>query len=379
MTFRVRLARSVAWKRHTLTGLALARKHPLRYLFLEVTRRCNLACLYCGSSCTIREQDEELTTPQWIDVVRQVAADFRPRDVMVAVTGGEPLLKDGIWDLLGVLGRLGFRYGMVSNGALLDAGAARRLVDAGIGSISLSMDAPPDLNDRLRGPHAADGVIAAIGCLRAAGYGGKLEIITTVTKPVLPRLDEMRRFVASLRVPLWRVAPVMPIGRALRHPDLLPSDEDVRWLLEWVRASRRDAWLPRPELSEEGFIGDRFEGQVRPYLCQCRAGVTIAGVRRNGKIGACPELAECFDQGDVRTDRFKDVWDRGYRAFRDRSWTKDNATCAGCGKWSICRGGSLHLYQDTKSEPLRCLYAMCKGCEGKVVTVGMREGPAPRS
>ena len=364
-----RLRTRLVWERHAARTEALSDTHPLRYLFLEVTRRCNLACRYCGSSCTGREPDGELTVPEWIGVIEQVAADFDPKQVMIAVTGGEPLLKEGIYDLFAALRRVGFRYGMVSNGQILDAAAAERLVECGIGSISLSMDGVPEVNDALRGRGAGAKVVAAVGHLRAAGYKGKLEIISTITRPALGRLEEMRRFVASLKVPLWRVAPVMPIGRAAENPELVPTADDVRALLEWIRSSRKDNMLPSPEFSEEGFLGNRFEGHVRPYLCQCRAGITIAGIRHDGRIGACPELPDVFDQGHIRTDRFKKVWDEGYGILRDRSWTK-KGECATCKQYRVCRGGSLHLYPNAEGSFLRCLYLQCKEAESRPVALG---------
>jgi radical SAM protein with 4Fe4S-binding SPASM domain len=363
MTFLQKVRRHLIWARHKQRVARAADEHPLQYLFLEVTRVCNLACRYCGSSCSPKERANELTVPEWIEILRGIAKDFEPRKIMVAVTGGEPLLKDGIFDLFAELRRLGFPYGMVSNGQLLDRATAERLVAVGMGSVSLSMDALPELNDRLRGRGVSAGVQSAIVNLRAAGFRGKLEIISTITKPAVAGLEDMRRFVAALRVPLWRVAPVMPIGRALDHPELLPGPVEIRTILEFVRLSRRDAFVPRPEFSEEGFVGDRFEGEVRPYLCQCSAGTRIAGIRADGRIGACPELSPDFDQGDIRHDRLKDVWDTKYAVFRDRRWAK-RGPCRSCGQWARCRGGAMHLYSKPGGDFLRCLYLMCKDTDG---------------
>jgi len=363
MSVRKKLQNYVLWQRHKLRISNLYRNHPLQYLFLEVTRQCNLSCVYCGSSCTARPPQKEMGITEFKEIVEQIAGDFNPRDIMVAVTGGEPLMKEGVFDLFAELRKRGFRYGMVSNAQLLDAQAAKALVKAGIGSISLSMDALPEVNDKLRGRGSSSKVETALKHLQDAGFKGKLEIISTITKPAIPDLDEMRRYVAGLRVPLWRVAPVMPIGRAAEHPDLIPDARDVRYMLEWIRTARKDKFIPSPEFSEEGFVGYRFEGMVRPYLCQCRAGITVGGVRYDGRIGACPELTDTFDQGDIHNDRFKTVWDERYQVFRDRSWAKKNE-CADCRFWSICRGGALHLYEDTEKPFLRCLYRMCKETDG---------------
>lgn len=351
--------REAIWEEHIRLRSALFREHPLDYLFLEVTRRCNLSCAYCGSACSLTKQREELTTEAFIDIVRQIAADFVPENITVAVTGGEPLTKPGILDLFRELQRLGFPYGMVTNGWLLTDEVARTIVDAGMFSLTLSLDAPPPLNDQLRGEGTTLAVFTAVERLRQAGYNGRLEIFSTVTKPAVALLEQTRAIVSSMRVPYWRVSPVMPIGRAARRPDLILGQTEIRQLYEFVLAARADGYTPRPETCEEGYLGNRFEGNVRPYLCQCPAGVTVAGILCDGRMGACPELGDAFVQGHINNDRFHDVWQNRYQIFRDRSWMK-RGHCGDCEQFRRCEGGSIHLYENTQAEPHRCLYQLAK-------------------
>lgn len=348
-----RLSRPIA----SLSYSVMSRAHPLRYLFLEITRKCNLTCVYCGSGCSPEWGGRELSTAQWIDVVRQIAADFDSSRIMVGVTGGEPMIKKGVFELLEELNRLGFPFGIVSNGTNITKDTARRLMDTGITSISLSLDAPPEVNDRLRGEGAARRVEQAIRALHEAGYAHRLEILSTVTKPVVPQLSTTRRYVASLRVPMWRLVPIMSLGRAARRPELLPDAHDLRALLEFVRAERADALRPCPEFGDESYLGPRYEQEVRRGLFQCRAGITIAGIHHDGRIGACPELGDGFAQGHIARDRFKDVWENRYQVFRDRSWTR-KGVCGGCDAYSACRGGSLHVYDGPGSPLKRCIYQM---------------------
>ena len=193
--------RGAMWARHQLRWTDLVQTHPLEYLFLEVTRRCNLRCAYCGSDCNQGPRADELGAAEWIGIVRQIAGDFEPAKVMIAVTGGEPLLKPGIFTLFEELARLGFPYGMVTNGFFLDRETATRLVATKIGSVSISMDAPGPTNDEMRGPGASDKVREALTHLREAGFCGKLEVISTITRPVVPMLSAMRRHLSALRVP----------------------------------------------------------------------------------------------------------------------------------------------------------------------------------
>ena len=108
-------------------------------------------------------------------------------------------------------------------------------------------------------------------------------------------------------------------------------------------------------------LGDEYEGEVRPYLCRCGAGVTIGGILYDGRIGACPELSRAFDQGHIGTDRFKTVWESRYQVFRDRSWAKRNQPCDACDSFDRCRGGAMHLYESPESTTMRCLYRMLGG------------------
>jgi len=351
--------RDAIWDEHIRLRSDLFRDHPLDYLFFEVTRACNLSCAYCGSGCSLAKQHTEMTTDAFIDIARQIAADFVPANIAVAVTGGEPLTKPGILDLFRELQRLGFRYGMVTNGWLLTDDIARAIVDAGMFSITLSLDAPPPLNDQLRGEGTTLAVFTAVERLHRAGYSGRLEIFSTITKPAVSLLEQTRAIVSSMRVPYWRVSPVMPIGRAARRSDLLLGPAEIRQLYEFVLAARSDGYTPRPETCEEGYLGNRFEGNVRPYLCQCPAGVTVAGIMCDGRIGACPELSDAFIQGHISKDRFSEVWQNRYQIFRDRSWMK-KGHCGNCEHFRRCEGGSIHLYENTQASPHRCLYELAK-------------------
>ena len=349
-------------KRAQATYWALTEQHPLRYLFMEVTRKCNLACRYCGSNCTPKGQGEEMPIEKWIELLRHVADNFDAKKVMLAIMGGEPLIKEGIYDLFAEAQKLGFPYGIVSNGCFIDEEAAKKLVSLGIGSISLSMDSIPEYNDMFRGKGSAEKTARAVNNLHAAGYKGILEILSSLTNVTADHLDEMRTFVAELRVPRWRLVPVFAIGRAKDH-DYLVSTEQLKNILAYVAKGRKDGKLPVPEFGEESYLGC-FNDDVRPAKFTCNAGLTVAGVMFDGKVGACPELGPDFIQGDLKEDTFTNIWNKRYQIFRDRSWTKKLGPCAKCKSFKYCHGGSLHLYPDTKTPISRCFYEMIGGEKG---------------
>ncbi|MBO5752891.1 MAG: radical SAM protein [Proteobacteria bacterium] len=351
------------WKLHQIQSSIQRDEHELEYLFLEVSRRCNISCRYCGSDCTNTCNSTELTTQQWLDIIDQIADDFVPQKVMIAVTGGEPLFRPDIFDIFKRLQERGFYYGMVSNSTLLNAETAERLVQCGIHSISLSCDSIPEINDKQRCPNASKHVVDAIHHLRCAKYRGILEILSTITKPCIPHLEEMKTWVQNLKIKRWRLAPVIAIGRAAENKDLLLDHNDIKIILDFIRDQRQSLDHIKVELTEEGFVGDEYEGLVRPYLCQCKAGINVGGIRFDGKIAACPEISQVFDQGDILNERFSEVWNNKYQDFRDRSWTHKLGPCQHCDKFKICQGGSLHLYENKSTPTTRCLHEMLKQCD----------------
>ena len=69
--------------------------HPLRYLFIEITQRCNLSCLHCGSDCGPSAAEAELTTEEWLSFFGALAARMDPSKFLLVLTGGEPFVRPG--------------------------------------------------------------------------------------------------------------------------------------------------------------------------------------------------------------------------------------------------------------------------------------------
>ena len=93
---------------------------------MEITTRCNERCIHCGSRCG-DIQSEELTFEQYKDFLDKIKRDFGIHDIYLCITGGEPLLRKDFFDILGYAHSLGFRWGMTSNGTLIDNDVAARL------------------------------------------------------------------------------------------------------------------------------------------------------------------------------------------------------------------------------------------------------------
>ena len=100
---------------------AQAALHELTYLFWECTLRCNLNCLHCGSDCTREAAAPDMPLDDFLRVLDEIRAQYKPAKVAVVLTGGEPSLRADLESAGRAFRERGFPWGMVSNGYGLDA------------------------------------------------------------------------------------------------------------------------------------------------------------------------------------------------------------------------------------------------------------------
>jgi radical SAM enzyme (rSAM/lipoprotein system) len=331
--------------------------HPLRYLFLEVTSRCNLRCLHCGSDCGREPRAEELSTGEWLAVVDRLAERFDPREMILVVTGGEPLCRPELGAILERIQARGFAWGMVTNGWALTPRSLDALLARGLASLTVSLDGLAASHDWLRGvPGSFE---RALGAIRAAvGAAPRLplfDVVTCANPRNLGELGELRALLQAEGVPAWRLFTIFPKGRARENGEVLLPPAGMREVLDFVAASRRER-APhglRVDLSCEGYLPPALDRTVRDEPYFCRAGISIASILCDGAISVCPNVSRALVQGNVRRDDLAEVWERRFLPHRDRRWLATGA-CAGCRDFPRCQGNSLHLYDEQSGGPAFC-------------------------
>ena len=113
---------------------------------------------------------------------------------------------------------------------------------------------------------------------------------------------------------------------------------------------------------DEGYLGCGHERRVRDFYYCCFAGIRIASILANGDISGCPNIPRTLVQGNVRSDSFREVWDRRFQKYRDRSWMKQGL-CVGCRDFRICKGNSMHLWDTETGGPKLCHARMLEEAE----------------
>lgn len=328
-------------------------EHRLDTLFWECTLRCNLSCRHCGSDCRVDPGVKDMPVADFLRVLdEEVTPHADPSSVLIIFSGGEVLVRDDLEFAGREVARRGYPWGMVTNGMALTEQRLRGLVDAGLRSISVSLDGFEREHNYIRSnPLSYSKALDAVRLLvREPGLA--FDVVTCVAGAMVPQLEAFRDMLIAEGVRSWRLFSIFPMGRAKDDPTLRLSDAQFRRMLEFIRQTRKEG---RIEVSYacEGFLGG-YETEVRDHFYQCAAGISVASIRVDGSISGCTSIRANFHQGNIYRDKFWDVWQNRFEPFRKRDWAK-RGECADCKMFRYCLGGGMHLHDDN-GDLLYCHY-----------------------
>lgn len=330
--------------------------HELNYLFWECTTRCNLHCRHCGSDCFAASQDVDMPLEDFLKAIDTIPKKEIPRGFTVVLTGGEPLLRPDIAEVGRAIRSRGMGWSMVSNGYFYDEEMHSKLMGAGLGALTISLDGLEDEHNWMRGHSGSfQRTVRAIG-IAAAERLINFDVVTCVNKRNIGQLQAIHDLLLSLGVKHWRVFTIIPIGRAKDDPDMHLTNEEFTRLMEFIKEKRENKPSQlKVSFSCEGYLG-RYEKQVRQIPYFCRAGINIASVLIDGRICACPNIdRDVFSQGSIYSDSLYDVWNNRFKPFRDRSWAR-KGMCKECKVFKDCLGNGMHNWHGDCSEVLNCHY-----------------------
>ena len=322
--------------------------HPLQQLFWESTLRCNVHCLHCGSDCVSSVETPDMPAEDFLRVIdTEVTPHVNPHEVLIVISGGEPLMRKDLADVGRALKQRGYPWGMVTNGLALTESRFNELVDAGLRSITVSCDGLEEDHVWMRQhPLAFEGATRAIRLIVNCKKPLAFDVVTCVNQRTIGHLPAIREMLWGLGVRDWRVFGIDPMGRAADNPELLLTDDQFKYLMEYIAAEREAG--RHVSYSCEGYLGT-YEGRVRDHLYQCAAGISVASILIDGSISACTSIRGKYYQGNIYKDSFWEVWEKGFKPYRDRSWMRKIEPCKDCKAWSYCEGNGMHLRREDGS------------------------------
>ncbi len=332
------------------------RRYPLRILLWESTQKCNAYCEFCGSRCGDTNISNELTKDEICHAWKQIADRYDATQIMINVTGGEPLMRYDLIEIMQYAVSLGFRWGLVTNGILLHENTIRKLKDAELKTVSISIDGLHETHDALRGVKGGlKAVIHNVHLLAQADFLETIMITTVVSRKNIAELDQIKELLKTLPIHIWRICPVDPIGRAANDNTLVLAPEQMQQVYEYIEHCQQEQ-LPFSVITSCSHYLGRYEFLVRSFPFQCSAGKTSGCILANGDIFVCPNVPRLpyLIQGNIRTDHFVDIWENGFQYFRDPE-NRHKGRCKTCQHFSQCQGDSLHTWDFQNAAPHFCM------------------------
>jgi radical SAM protein with 4Fe4S-binding SPASM domain len=327
----------------------------------NLTRRCNLACGHCYLDAVQRKSDAdgELTLPEVAEVIDQIA-ELAP-GAMLVLTGGEPLLRRDLDDIVEHAAGHGLMPVIGTNGILLSEERARRLRDAGAAGAGISVDSiTSEFHDRLRGHAGAwRGAFEGMRAARAAGLGVLMQ--ATLFEENRHQLAGFADLAAEVGAMALNFFFLVCTGRGVTQTDLSPQtyEETLREVLALQGARPKLMIRARCAPYARRMLGlhaGEMSGSYAEWSSACLAGRRYLRIGPKGDVTPCPYIPE--GDGNLRWKSLRDIWDTGPSFVRLRNEMPEGkcgqcdyrVSCGGCRARALATEGNL------MAEDAKCTY-----------------------
>jgi radical SAM protein with 4Fe4S-binding SPASM domain len=248
------------------------------------------------------------------------------------VTGGEPLARADLAEVIGYLGRKGVNWSL-NTAAMPDRSLREVIASNRPGFVAVSLDGPKPVHDVFRGKAGAyDEAVEAIRFFKSL-EGVRVCAGTTVTSRNYDCLHETFYIVAGGGADQWGIHLLVPEGRAAGRPDLFLSKTQLKRLIKFVARKRR--YFDVEMADEIGYLG-YLEPLVRDVPQSCGAGRVQCVVLPDGAVVPCTTLDRSYSAGNIHERRLAQIWAEGFNDLR--SW-RPSGKCSHCDYSPACRGG----------------------------------------
>ncbi len=340
-----------------------------RLIFWETTVACNLRCIHCRASAVGFRSPDDLTTAESFALLDSVASFAKS---VIVLSGGEPLVREDIFDIASHGTKLGLRMVLATNGTLITPDIAAKMKRSGIQRISVSIDgASAQTHDSFR---RQDGSFDAAlrGINHAKGAGLPFQINISVTRHNLKELEEIVDLAAKLEATAVHIFLLVPTGCGKEiADDEMISPEEYEAVLNWFYDKSREL----PQLNLKATCAPHYYRIIRQRAAKegvaitpqthgfdamtkgCLAGTGVCFVSHKGDVYPCGYLP--VSAGSIRETPFPQIWKHSklFAELRDDSLLEGK--CGPCEFKGVCGGCRARAYAETGNyltEEPYCVY-----------------------
>lgn len=324
-----------------------------RLVFWETTASCNLKCIHCRASEVGFRSPDELTAQESFALLDSIASFARP---VIVLSGGEPVVREDIFDIATYGTGLGLRMVLATNGTLVDAETADQMAKSGIQRVSVSIDgASAQAHDRFRRVSGAfDAAIEGIGHIKSAGI--PFQINTSVTRQNFDELPLVLKLAKELGAVALHIFLLVPTGcgKEIAEDEMISSEQYekvLNWLYEQsgnVNINLKATCAPhyyriiRQHAAAEGRKVSVETHGLDAMTRGCLAGTGVCFVSHRGDVYPCGYFP--VSAGNVRETDFGIIWrdSRLFGELRDESLLQGK--CGKCEYRRVCGGCRARAY-----------------------------------
>ncbi len=295
---------------------------------LEVIGACNLTCRHCFAGDLPRNHDPLRLVE--IDVLLATLA--RMGSFRLGLTGGEPLMRRDLFDIIDAATARGLHPCLTTNGLLVTDDIARQFGRRELVWLNVSLDGATAMtNDRIRGAGTFDRVLDRLRILRRHA---RFTLAFTITRDSAEEVEACAELARRVGAHTAVFRPLYPVGVARRHPELMPSYEQYADALERLTGDLHaiDPFSPQ----------SREAHRARITLNDgCGAANLVCSISVQGAVNPCSFLGPDRDAGNIRATPFDQIWHSSAGFTRLRA-SAGESFCGGCRARALVLNGSVH-------------------------------------
>jgi len=316
----------------------------------ELTLKCNLNCIHCGSSAG-KQRKDELSTEESLKLIKDLA-EINSQEI--CFMGGEPFLRKEWYELGREVKNQGMKLLFISNGYMINDNIISKLVKLKPYGVTISIDgATPKTHDKIRGVNGSfERCINSLNLLRDADL--PTAVITTVNKMNFEELPKLRDFLKGKNI-AWQIQVGAPEGR---FPEKITVSEDEFYSLGLFIADMQKKYSTK----ELPVIGAHCCGYFSKYIPHlglssgwngCQAGISILSIKSNGDVIGCLSQPDKYIEGNIRNKSIIDVWNSPDAFSYNRNFKKENLgkNCRKCKYGETCKGGCMGMSTSLTGKP----------------------------
>ncbi len=321
----------------------MRRKKWIPYAALyELTLRCNMHCIHCGSTAGAARK-KELSTEDWNTITQQLA-DLNCKEI--TLLGGEPFLQPDWYSIATTITSYGIKVTIISNAFCINNEIISKLRTLEPYAIGISIDGgTPTTHDAIRQhPGSFDICIQTLAKLTTANL--PTTVITTLNKKNMQELPLLRSLLINKGI-AWQLQIAAPIGRFPR--DLALSKEEFYAAALFIATTRKTYRVKELPILGAHCFG--YHSQVLPninllpFWRGCQAGTSLLGIQSDGAVKGCLSLPEEYIEGNIKNTNLEELWSKPTAfSYNRRFSTQDLVNdCQDCSFGNTCKGGCLAL------------------------------------